>query len=113
MKKIYLVTGDTHNTHNAVGEFVTIHGEAKDKFFWVKSKADGVLFLCKGKDLKDVTGEYYTKKAEMFGIFFAGITALIITASNAFNGGNWIGTIAFAIIGFACFTVYKIQKDEY
>ena len=46
-------------------------------------------------------------------IFIAGVIALVILGANVINGGNWLGTIGFAIISFVCFTVYKIQNDEY
>ena len=73
----------------------------------------GNVYTFKVDELEDVTAEYITKKFENAVIFFAGFTALVITGSNAFNDGHWSATIGFAIISFVCFTVYKIQKDEY
>ena len=73
----------------------------------------GNVYTFKTDELEDVTAEYLTKKLEQSALFFAGVTSLVILGANAFNGGNWFGTIGFAIISFVCFTVHKIQKDEY
>ena len=51
-----------------------------------------------------------TKQA---ALFFAGVTSLVILGANVINEGHWSATIGFAIISFVCFTVYRIQKDEY
>ena len=73
----------------------------------------GNVYTFKADELEDVTAEYITKKLEQSSLFIAGLTALVILGANAFNDGHWFGTIGFAIISFVCFTVYKIQKDEY
>ena len=73
----------------------------------------GNVYTFKADELEDVTAEYITKKLEQAALFLAGLTALIILGANVINGGHWFGTIGFAIISFVCFTVYKIQKDEY
>ena len=73
----------------------------------------GNVYTFKADELEDVTAEYITKKFEQSALFIAGLTSLVILGANAFNGGHWFGTIGFAIISFVCFTVYKIQKDEY
>ena len=78
---------------------------AEDKF--------GNVYTFKADELEDVTSEYITKKFEQSSIFIAGLTSLVILGANVINGGHWFGTIGFAIISFVCFTVYKIQKDEY
>ena len=73
----------------------------------------GNVYTFKADELEDITAEYITKKLEQSSLFIAGLTALVILGANAFNGGHWFGTIGFAIISFVCFTVFKIQKDEY
>ena len=73
----------------------------------------GNVYTFKADELEDVTMEYVTKKCEQTGLFLSGLTALVILAANVINDGHWSATVAFAIIGFVCFTVYKIQKDEY
>ena len=111
--KIYRVINDTHNSHGMVNNYAKLHGEAANDHLWLKETKTGTLFLCPKKDVKEATAEYITKKIEQAALFFAGVIALFILGANAFNGGHWFGTIGFAIISFACFTVYKIQKDEY
>ena len=73
----------------------------------------GNVYTFKVDELEDVTAEYITKKFEQSALFIAGLTALVILGANAFNDGHWSATVGFAIISFVCFTVYKIQKDEY
>ena len=73
----------------------------------------GNVYTFKADELEDVTAEYLTKKLEQAALFIAGVTSLVILGANAFNGGHWSATIGFAIISFVCFTIYKIQKDEY
>ena len=73
----------------------------------------GNVYTFKADELEDATAEYITKKFEQGSIFFAGVTSLVILGANVINGGHWLATIAFAIIGLACFTIHKIQKDEY
>ena len=71
------------------------------------------VYTFKAEELEDVTAEYITKKLEQAALFFIGLIALAILGGNVINGGHWFGTIGFAIISFACFTIFKIQKDEY
>ena len=73
----------------------------------------GNVYTFKIDELEDVTAEYITKKLEQSSLFIAGLTSLVILGANAFNDGHWFGTVGFAIISFVCFTIYKIQKDEY
>ena len=73
----------------------------------------GNVYTFKADELEEATAEYITKKIEQAALFFAGVTSLVILGANVINGGHWFGTVAFAIISFVCFTVYKIQKDEY
>ena len=73
----------------------------------------GNVYTFKADELEDATAEYLTKKLEQAALFFTGVIALVILAANVINGGHWFGTVGFAIISFVCFTVYKIQKDEY
>ena len=73
----------------------------------------GNVYTFKVDELEDVTADYITKKLEQSSLFIAGVTALVILGANVINGGHWSATIAFAIISFVCFTVFRIQKDEY
>ena len=73
----------------------------------------GNVYTFKADELEDITAEYITKKLEQSSLFIAGLTALVILGANVINGGHWSATIGFAIISFVCFTVYKIQNDEY
>ena len=73
----------------------------------------GNVYTFKAYELEDVTAGYITKKLEQASLFFAGVTSLVILGANVINEGHWFGTVGFAIISFVCFTVYKIQKDEY
>ena len=111
--KIYRVINDTRKSHGMVNNYAKLHGEAANDHLWLKETKTGVYFLCPKSDVVEATAEYVTKKLEQAALFIAGLTSLVILASNAFNGGHWFGTISFAIISFVCFTVYKIQKDEY
>lgn len=110
--KIYRVINDTHNSHGMVNNYAKLHGEANDHL-WLKETKTGVYFLCPKSDVVEATTEYLTKKIEQAIIFFTGFAALIVTVANALKGGHWSATIAFAIISFMCFTIFKIQKDEY
>ena len=111
--KIYRVINDTHNSHGMVNNYAKLHGEAANDHLWLKETKTGVYFLCPKSDVVESTAEYITKKIEQVSLFLAGVTSLIILGANAFNGGHWFGTIGFAIISFVCFTIYKIQKEEY
>ena len=111
--KWYRVINDTRNSHGMVNTYARHIGGASDQHVWVKDVKTGTLYLCPEADLVDATAEYITKKLEQAALFIAGVTALVILGANAFNGGHWFGTVGFAIISFVCFTVYKIQKDEY
>ena len=111
--KIYRVINDTRNSHGMVNTYARHIGEASDQHVWIKDAKTGTLYLCPEADLVDATSEYITKKFEQASIFIAGLTSLVILGANVINGGHWFGTIGFAIISFVCFTVYKIQKDEY
>ena len=111
--KIYRVINDTRKSHGMVNHYAKLHGEAANNHLWLKETKTGVYFLCPKKDVVDATAEYITKKIENAVIFFAGVTSLVILGANVINDGHWSATIGFAIISFVCFTVYKIQKDEY
>lgn len=111
--KIYRVVNDTRKSHGMVNTYCKHVWNTGDGRFVVRDTQTGKLYLCDEKDVVEATAEYLTKKIENAVIFFAGFTSLVITGSNAFNDGHWSATIGFAIISFVCFTVYKIQKDEY
>ena len=111
--KIYRVINDTRNSHGMVNTFVRFAWNGDEKTIIAKDTKTGKLIKFDIKDLKEATAEYITKKCEQAVLFFAGLTALVILAANVINEGHWFGTVAFAIISFVCFTVYKIQKDEY
>ena len=111
--KWYRVINDTRNSHGMINSYARHIGGASDQHVWVKDVKTGTLYLCPEADLVDATAEYITKKLEQAALFIAGITSLVILAANVINGGHWFGTVGFAIISFVCFTVFKIQKDEY
>jgi len=111
--KIYRVINDVNKKHGQVNNYAKLHGEAANDHLWLKETKTGVYFLCPKSDVVEATAEYVTKKLEQAALFFAGVTSLVILGANALNGGHWSATIGFAIISFVCFTVYKIQKDEY
>ena len=111
--KIYRVINDTRKSHGMVNTYARHIGKASDQHVLIKDVKTGTLYLCPEADLVDATAEYITKKFEQGSIFFAGLTSLVILGANVINGGHWLGTVGFAIISFVCFTVYKIQKDEY
>ena len=111
--KWYRVINDTRKSHGMVNNYAKLHGEAANDHLWLKETKTGVYFLCHKSDVVEATAEYITKKLEQAALFIAGLTALVILGTNAFNDGHWSATVGFAIISFVCFTVYKIQKDEY
>ena len=111
--KIYRVINDTHKSHGMVNTYCKYVWTTGDGRFCVIDTKTGKKYLCDVKDLEEATAEYITKKLEQATLFLAGVTALVILGANVINGGHWFGTIGFAIISFVCFTVYKIQKDEY
>ena len=111
--KIYRVINDVNKKHGQVNNYAKLHGEAANDHLWLKETKTGVYFLCPKSDVKEATAEYVTKKLEQAALFLAGVTALVILGANVINGGHWSATIGFAIISFACFTIFKIQKDEY
>ena len=111
--KIYRVINDTHNSHGMVNTFVRFAWNGDEETIIAKDIKTGKLIRFDVKDLKEATAEYVTKKIEQAALFLAGVISLVILGSNVINGGHWFGTVGFAIISFACFTVYRIQKDEY
>lgn len=111
--KIYRVINDTRKSHGMVNTFVRFAWNGDKETIIAKDIKTGKLIKFDVKDLVEATAEYLTKKLEQAALFIGGLTSLVILASNAFNGGHWFGTVGFAIISFVCFTVYKIQKDEY
>ena len=111
--KWYRVINDTHNSHGMVYTFVRFAWNGDKETIIAKDTKTGKLIKFDVKDLVEATAEYVTKRIEQAALFFAGVTSLVILGSNVINGGHWLGTIAFAIISFVCFTVYKLQKDEY
>ena len=111
--KIYRVINDTHNSHGMVNTFVRFAWNGDKDTIIAKDTKTGKPIKFDVKDLKEATAEYITKKLEQAALFFAGLISLVVLGSNAFNGGHWSTTIGFAIISFVCFTVFKIQKDEY
>ena len=111
--KIYRVINDTRKSHGMVNNYAKLHGEAANDHLWLKETKKGVYFLCPKSDVVEATAEYVTKKLEQAALFIAGLTSLVILGANVINGGHWFGTIGFAIISFVCFTIHRIQKDEY
>ena len=111
--KIYRIINDTRNSHGMVNTYCKYVWTTGDGRVGVRDTKTGKLYLCDEKDVVDATAEYITKKLEQGSIFIAGLVSLVILGANVINGGHWSATVAFALISFVCFTVYKIQKDEY
>ena len=111
--KIYRVINDARNSHGMVNTFVRFAWNGDEETIIAKDIKTGKLIKFDVKDLVEATAEYLTKKIEQASLFFAGVIALVILGANVINDGQWYATAAFAIISFVCFTVYKIQKDEY
>ena len=111
--KIYRVINDTHKSHGMVNTFVRFAWNGDEETIIAKDTKTGKLIKFDVKDLKEATFEYLTKKIEQVALFLAGVTSLVILGSNVINEGHWSATIAFAIISFVCFTIYKIQNSEY
>ena len=110
---IYRVINDTHNSHGMVNTFVRFAWNGDKETIIAKDIETGKHIKFDVKDLKEATAEYVTKKIEQVSLFLAGVTSLVILGANVINGGHWFGTVGFAIISFVCFTIYRIQKDEY
>ena len=111
--KIFRVINDTRNSHGMVNTYCKYVWTTGDGRFGVRDAKTGRLYLCDEKDVVNATAEYITKKIEQAALFIAGLISLAILGANVINGGHWFGTVGFAIISFVCFTIYKIQKDEY
>lgn len=110
---IYRVINDTHNTHGMINTFVRFAWKGDEETIIAKDIKTDKLIKFDVKDLEEATAEYLTKKIEQAALFIAGVISLVILGANVINEGHWSATIAFAIISFVCFTIYKIQKDEY
>jgi len=111
--KIYRVINDVNKRHGQVNNYAKLHGEAGNDHLWLKETKTGVYFLCHKSDVVDATAEYITKKIEQGSIFLTGIMALVVSAANLIKGGHWLASVAFAIISVVCFTIFKLQKNEY
>ena len=111
--KIYRVVNDTHKSHGMINAFVRFAWNGDKETIIAKDTKTGKLIKFDVKDLVEATAEYLTKKLEQAALFIAGLTSLVILGANVINHGQWYATAAFAIISFVCFTVYKIQNNEY
>ena len=111
--KIYRVINDARKSHGMVNTFVRFAWNGDKETIIAKDIKTGKPIKFDVKDLKEATAEYLTKKIEQAALFLAGLTALVILGSNVINEGHWSATIAFAIISFVCFTIFKIQNNEY
>ena len=109
--KWYKIVKPATKSHQKIDSCVRFLYQVEEEF--TAEDQFGNVYTFKTDELEDVTAEYITKKLEQSSLFIAGLTALVILGANAFNGGHWFGTVGFAIISFICFTIYKLQKDEY
>ena len=109
--KWYKIVKPATKQHRKIDSFVRFIYQVENEI--TAEDEFGNVYTFKADELEDVTAEYITKKLEQGTLFFAGLTALVILGANVINEGHWFGSVAFAIISFVCFTVYKIQKDEY
>ena len=109
--KWYKIVKPATKSHRKIDSYVRFLYQVEEEI--TAEDEFGNVYTFKADELEDATAEYITKKLEQAALFFAGVISLVILGSNVINGGHWFGTIGFAIISFVCFTVYKIQKDEY
>ena len=109
--KWYKVVKPATKSHREIDSFVRFIYQVDEEI--TAEDQFGNVYTFKADELEDVTAEYITKKLEQASLFFIGLIALAILGGNVINGGHWSATIGFAIISFACFTIHKIQKDEY
>lgn len=109
--KWYKVVKPATKSHREIDSFVRFIYQVDEEI--TAEDQFGNVYTFKADELEDVTAEYITKKLEQASLFIIGLIALAILGTNVINGGHWFGTVGFAIISFACFTIYKIQKDEY
>ena len=109
--KWYKIVKPATKSHRKIDSYVRFLYQVEEE---ITAEDDfGNVYTFKADELEDATAEYITKKLEQASLFFAGLIALVILGANVINGGHWFGTVGFAIISFVCFTVYRIQKDEY
>ena len=109
--KWYKIVKPATKSHRKIDSYVRFLYQVEEE---ITAEDDfGNVYTFKADELEDATAEYITKKLEQTPLFIAGLTSLVILGANVINGGHWFGTIGFAIISFVCFTIYKIQKDEY
>ena len=109
--KWYKIVKPATKAHRKIDSYVRFISQVEEEI--TAEDEFGNVYTFKADELEDVTAEYVTKKLEQAALFIAGVIALVILGANVLNGGHWFGTVGFAIISFVCFTVYKIQKDEY
>ena len=109
--KWYKIVKPATKAHRKIDSYIRFISQVEEEI--TAEDQFGNVYTFKADELEDVTAEYITKKLEQSSLFFTGLTALAILGANVINGGHWIATIGFAIIGLACFTIHKIQKDEY
>ena len=109
--KWYKIVKPASKSHRKIDSYVRFICQVEEEI--TAEDEFGNVYTFKADELEDVTADYLTKKLEQSALFIAGLTALVILGANVINGGHWFGTVGFAIISFVCFTVYKIQKDEY
>ena len=109
--KWYKIVKPATKSHRKIDSYVRFLYQVEEEI--TAEDESGNVYTFKADELEDATAEYITKKLEQAALFIAGVIALVILAANVINGGNWIGTVGFAIISFVCFTVFKIQNDEY
>ena len=109
--KWYKVVKPATKSHRKIDSYVRFLYQVEEEI--TAEDEFGNVYTFKADELEDATAEYLTKKLEQSALFIAGLIALVILGANAFNGGHWFGTVGFAIISFVCFTVFKIQNNEY
>ncbi len=109
--KWYKVVKPATKSHREIDSYVRFLYQVEEEI--TAEDQFGNVYTFKTDELEDATAEHITKKLEQASLFFIGLIALAILGGNVINGGHWLATVAFAIIGLACFTIYKIQKTEY
>lgn len=110
MKKVYIVKKDSLKT-GLLGMYVKVQSVNDFGFPSVRVIGTKLEKTVNYNDLEDVTGEYYTKSAEIGSCLFLGVGFTICLGTNIHNEGNWMASVACAILGFTFLTIAKIINE--
>ena len=110
MKKVYIVKKDSLKT-GLLGQYVKVQFVNEFGFPSIRVIGTKIEKVVNYDDLEDVTGEYYTKSAEIGSCLFLGVGFTICLGANIYNDGNWMANVACAILGFIFLTIAKIINE--